>query len=92
MRKILSYEDKQALAELYEDKRPVGEIARKFGITPGSVYKYASEMGAHRGQQAPKRQDKAIEEPKPKADESETDESKSALKKPWYLKKQVPIN
>lgn len=77
MRKPFTEEEKNEIAELYRDGRPVNEIARKFGRPPGTIYKIVSSMGVNRRSK-----------PKAAASKPPSDQPKkeSALKKPWYLK------
>ncbi len=50
MRKAYTEEEKNEIAQLYQDGRPVAEIARKFGRPPGTIYKIVSDMGVKRSQ------------------------------------------
>lgn len=87
------------------DRHPVRDIAFKYGISAGSVYKYVSAMGVKRGHRTPDPKPEPQEAPEePAADpvpeaaaiqseiiENDKPKRKSALEKPWYLKKQTAI-
>ncbi len=90
MRRILTQEEKQEMEALYLDRRPVKELAARFGISQDAVYKHMSAIGVKRGQQRrnpeadrpdPEIVKDGVEHKKPKRERT------SALEKPWYLKK-----
>lgn len=81
MRKAYTEEEKNEIAQLYQDGLQVNEIARRFGRKPESIYKLVSSMGVKRNQES-----KAEKKEKP------APQKESVLKKPWYLSSQKPNN
>lgn len=81
MRKAYTEEEKNEIAQLYQDGLQVNEIARRFGRKPESIYKLVSSMGVKRNQES-----KAEKKEKPAT------KKESVLKKPWYLQSQKPNN
>ena len=81
MRKAYTEEEKNEIAQLYQDGLQVNEIARRFGRKPESIYKLVSSMGVKRNQES-----KAGKKEKP------APQKESVLKKPWYLSSQKPNN
>lgn len=81
MRKAYTEEEKNEIAQLYQDGLQVNEIARRFGRKPESIYKLVSSMGVKRNQES-----KAEKKEKP------APQKESVLKKPWYLQSQKPNN
>ena len=90
MRKAYTEEEKNEIAQLYQDGLQVNEIARRFGRKPESIYKLVSSMGVKR------RQLQKYEKPEVIAASDASDQPKAkrecTLKKPWYLQRQTPNN
>lgn len=81
MRKAYTEEEKNEIAQLYQDGLQVNEIARRFGRKPESIYKLVSSMGVKRNQES-----------KAEKKEKHATQKESVLKKPWYLSSQKPNN
>lgn len=90
MRKAYTEEEKNEIAQLYQDGLQVNEIARRFGRKPESIYKLVSAMGVKRNQK------REYEKPEVIAASDASDQPKAkrecTLKKPWYLQPQTPNN
>jgi transposase-like protein len=90
MRKAYTEEEKNEIAQLYQDGLQVNEIARRFGRKPESIYKLVSSMGVKRNQK------REYEKPEVIAASDASDQPKAkrecTLKKPWYLQPQRPNN
>ena len=90
MRKAYTEEEKNEIAQLYQDGLQVNEIARRFGRKPESIYKLVSAMGVKRNQK------REYEKPEVIAASDASDQPKAkrecTLKKPWYLQRQTPNN
>jgi transposase-like protein len=85
MRKAYTEEEKNEIAQLYQDGLQVNEIARRFGRKPESIYKLVSSMGVKRGDDVLNPETPAAESEQPK------EKKESVLKKPWYLQSQRTI-
>ena len=90
MRKAYTEEEKNEIAQLYQDGLQVNEIARRFGRKPESIYTLVSSMGVKRNQK------REYEKPEVIAASDASDQPKAkrecTLKKPWYLQPQTPNN
>ena len=90
MRKAYTEEEKNEIAQLYQDGLHVNEIARRIGRKPESIYKLVSAMGVKRNQK------REYEKPEVIAASDASDQPKAkrecTLKKPWYLQPQTPNN